>query len=415
MTADALRQVRGGHPWVFASSVIDERAGGRHSEDPVARPLGTTGDLAVVFDSRRRFVAVGLYDARSPIRVRVLHSGRPRAIDPVFLGERIVEAVGRRAVVPLGGRHTGFRLVHGENDRLPGLVVDRYDDTLVAKVYTAAWIPRLGDLAAALTSTAARAGWADVVGPARRGVLRYSRDVAMDLGGRGVEDPGAWWFGPPAESPVRFVENGLAMTAEVLEGQKTGYFLDQRDNRTRVGAMCRGAEVLDVFSCSGGFSVNAAAGGAHSVLSVDRSAAALGAATSHFVLNSDLADVARCRHRVRVGDAFDVMADLARRGECFDVVVVDPPSFAHRARDREGALRAYRRLAAMGSALVRPGGSYVQSSCSSRVEPTALRDVVLQAVATRRPRLRWESGHGVDHPIGFREGAYLSTVCVDLG
>src|SRR5262249_40378088 len=153
--------------------------------------------------------------------------------------------------------------------------------------------------------------------------------------------------------------------ADVVGGQKTGHFLDQRENRALVSSFAGGRRVLDVFACTGGFSVHAAAGGATEVTSVDLSRRSLDVASRNMALNADRPAVSACEHRFVVGDAFEEMTRLARRGEAFDLGVVDPPSFAHSERDRPGAIAAYGRLADLGLELPAPRGLYVQSSCSS--------------------------------------------------
>jgi 23S rRNA (cytosine1962-C5)-methyltransferase len=393
LTADALRQVRGGHPWVFASSITSA---------PEGPPPGA---LAVVFDDRRRFAAIGLYDPSSPIRVRILQRGEPRTIDGAFWRERIGAAIERRRELLSSTTTTGMRLVHGENDALPGLVVDRYERTLVLKLYAAAWCPHLPVVGEALLAACAAAGI-----EVERVVLRLSRE--LQRGERFGLSDSMVVHGPPVEGAVTFLENGLRFVADVVGGQKTGHFLDQRDNRAMVESFAAGRRVLDVFACTGGFTVHAAAGGAAHVTSVDLSRRSLDAVTRNLSANADRPQVAAAEHLSIVGDAFEVMARLVRSDERFDLVVVDPPSFAHRAADRPPALAAYRRLADLGVELTAPRGLYVQSSCSSRITADELGTVVRAAVhaSGRRSELRTATGHPIDHPVGFAQGAYLKTV-----
>jgi 23S rRNA (cytosine1962-C5)-methyltransferase len=382
--------VRGGHPWVF------DRALTSVNHD------GAPGDLAVVFDDRRRFAAIGLYDPTSPIRVRVLHHGDPVAIDADWWYARVAAAMDRRATLAASDRTTGYRVVHGENDGFPGLVVDRYGATFVVKAYTPAWLPHIGAVVDALGSLA---------GPERI-VLRLSRAVRSAA----PAFDGVALTGRLPTEPVRFREEGLAFEADVVRGQKTGHFLDQRDNRVRVGRRADGARVLDVFACTGGFSVHAAAGGATEVVSVDQSAPALETARRNMAHNEGSALVRTCRHDIVVGDAFTVMADLARRGRQFDLVVVDPPSFASRQAKVPAALHAYGRLTGLAVALVAPGGVLVQASCSSRVTPEDFAASVERGarVAGRPLSVFDRTGHPIDHPIGFPEGAYLKAVFAEV-
>ena len=211
------------------------------------------------------------------------------------------------------------------------------------------------------------------------------------------------------DGPVRFVEAGLEFDADVRTGQKTGHFLDQRANRIRVGEMSAGRDVLDVFASTGGFSVHAAAGGARSVHAVDLSAPTLAAAEHNMSLNAHLDAVSACAFTTEVGDAFEVMVQLARTGHDYDLVVVDPPSFAQRQANVDGALRAYTRLTHLALRLVRPGGTLVQASCSSRVTAEQFFDTVAEAAESAgRPLTEiTRTGHDIDHPVTFREGAYL--------
>jgi 23S rRNA (cytosine1962-C5)-methyltransferase len=198
----------------------------------------------------------------------------------------------------------------------------------------------------------------------------------------------------------------------VVQGHKTGHFLDQRDNRLMVRGLATGARVLDVFACTGGFSVSAAAGGAVSVHAIDISRPALAAAEANMAANRHLPAVAACRFERTAGDAFVLLERLGRAGEQYDLVVVDPPSFAHRAADAERAVASYRRLTRLALPLVRPGGVLVQSSCSSRVDADTFVEAVedeawQRGIAVERQAL---TGHALDHPVTFREGAYLKTV-----
>ena len=392
ITPDALRHVRAGHPWVFEESVTS------------IGHEGEAGDLAVVFDDRRRFAAIALFDPASPIRLRILHHGRPTPIDAAFWERLVAAAIERRA--PLVGDadpgELAFRILNGENDGTSGLVVDRYASVLVLKLYSAVWFPHLAVVLDTLLAATGCTG----------AVLRLSRHLRdrATFGQHqetfGLAD-GQVIAGTVPDGPVRFLEGGLRFEADLRAGQKTGHFLDQRANRLRVGAMARGRDVLDVFASTGGFSVHAAAGGARSVHAVDRSAPTLRAAEHNMALNREA--VASCAFTTQVGDAFEVMAQLARTGRRFDLVVVDPPSFAQRQSDVETALRGYARLTRLALDLLRPGGVLVQASCSSRVTAPQFFDTVTTAGrAAGRPLREIErTGHDVDHPVRFREGEYL--------
>ncbi len=387
VTADAARRVRGGHPWVFDASITHAPAD--------AAP----GDLAVVFDPDRRFAGIGLYDPASPIRVKLLAAREQVPIDAAFLDGRIGAAIDRRAPLAADRSTTGYRLVHGENDGLPGLVVDRYGASAVVKLYTAAWYPHLDAVLASLRGRMAP----------ERVVLRLGRSVRPPQGAPG---DGTALAGRLPDGPITFHEHGLVFGADVVHGQKTGWFLDQRDNRQRVRSMAAGRRVLDVFCAGGGFTVHAMAGGAAAVISVDAAAPAVAATERHVAANRKLPRARRCHHHGVVGDAFAVMTELVARRERFDLVVVDPPSFTRSAADVDRALAAYGRLTELAVTLCDRGAVLVQSSCSSRVSATRF-DAAVDAGARRagRPIEVFErTDHPLDHPIGFPEGAYLKTV-----
>lgn len=388
VTNEARRWIRSGHPWLFEDSITSISGEGQ------------TGDLAVLFDSKRKFLAIGLYDPASVIRVRILHHGDPAQITAPWWEQRLTEVVQRRRSLLDADDTTGLRCINGENDGLPGIVVDLYRDVAVVKLYTPAWLAHLRTIVP-LIEGLLHAGTV---------VLRLSRRTQREAPA-GIAD-GMALLGQLPSEPVLFRENGLNVEAEVVAGQKTGYFLDQRDNRRLVGARCRGANVLDVFSAGGGFSLAAAAGGATSVLSVDISGPALSAVQRNLGYNEDLEAVQQCRHETRRGDAFEIMADLAREGRRFDVVVVDPPSFAQKKTSVPAAIRAYARLTDLAVHLVEDGGLLFQASCSSRVTPPEFYETVVAAATTAGVELDElaRTGHPSDHGIGFQYGEYLKAL-----
>ncbi|MFN2162118.1 MAG: class I SAM-dependent rRNA methyltransferase [Candidatus Promineifilaceae bacterium] len=386
---NAEAKLRAGHPWLYDNAIT------RISRE------GLPGDTAVVFDRKGRFLAAGLYDPASPIRVRLLVHRQAEQIGPQLFARRLSDAHAVRAPL-LQSETNGYRLIHGANDGLPGAVIDRYDDTYVLKLYSTAWVPRLRALLDELVS---------LVSP-HRIVLRLSRQLQkrpQEL--YGLTD-GLVLLGNQLKGAVTFLENGLLFEADVLHGQKTGFFLDQRENRQRVGDLAAGKTVLNAFSYSGGFSLYAARGGALAVIDVDQSVEALTAARRHFALNSGLPQVAAARHKVLQGDVFAVLPELAAEGRQFDVVILDPPAFARRKSEVERALSAYGHLARLGLAVLKPGGTLVASSCSSRITAEMFYDLVNQAArGAGRPLQEMErTAHGLDHPITFREGAYLKTL-----
>jgi 23S rRNA (cytosine1962-C5)-methyltransferase len=207
---------------------------------------------------------------------------------------------------------------------------------------------------------------------------------------------------PP--SLILFRENGLTFEADPIHGQKTGFFLDQRDNRARVETLSKNKSVLNLFSYTGGFSVYAARGGAREVVSVDVSALALGAALRNMVHNK-----LTVPHETIAEDAFEVLTRMESQQRLFDVVILDPPTFAQSEKQTDGALSAYRKLTRLGLTVLRKGGTLVQASCSSRVDADSFFASVHQSAqeAGRKLTEIARTGHALDHPIGFKEGAYL--------
>ncbi|MBI5957868.1 MAG: class I SAM-dependent methyltransferase [Chloroflexi bacterium] len=379
----AERALRAGHPWLFAEAIRQQS----HEGQP--------GDLAVVFDSKRRFLAIGLYDPHSPIRIKVLQHHQPAVIDSDWFTNRLQAAADIRQ--PLLTQQTnGFRLVHGENDGLPGLIIDRYADVLAIKLYTAAWLPHLHHVITGLQA----------VQPFDRLVLRISRNIETITSQHGLYD-GCILMGDELHTPVIFQENGLNFAADVVHGHKTGFFFDQRENRARVRTLSAGRRVLDVFAYSGGFSVYAAAGGAASVMSLDASAPALEAAQANFALNPN-----HTQHKILVGDAFECLEQLRADSQTFDMVIVDPPSFAKSATEIRQALAAYTRLTRLALHVLEPGGIFVMASCSSRVTADDFSNTVAQTAAgIGRPLAKVaQTSHALDHPIGFPEGEYLKCI-----
>ena len=391
VTAAAETAVRSGHPWVFSDSVLEAN-----------RP-GGLGELAVIFDRKDKFLAVGLFDPDSPIRVRILHAGKPQTIDAASWQARLAQALARRRDL-FDAQTTGYRLIHGESDGWPGLVLDRYDATLVLKLYTAAWLPRLDEILALVKENI----------PCVRIVLRLSRNIQPFAERRSpTRRDGEIVFsehaGPEAGAPVIFLENGLRFEADVLRGQKTGFFLDQRENRREVETLARGRRVLNAFSFSGGFSVYAARGDAKSVTDLDISAHALESAKRNFALNRNFPGVAACRHETVQADAFEW---LASGTEKFDLIVLDPPSLAKRAAERDGAVRAYERLNSQGIAKLARDGILVAGSCSAHVSAVEFFDAVRRAaMKSGRKFVELKTlQHPPDHPAGFKEAQYLKVI-----
>jgi 23S rRNA (cytosine1962-C5)-methyltransferase len=389
VTTAAETAVRAGHPWVFAESISEQNRDGK------------TGELAVIYDKRNKFLAAGLFDAESPIRVRVLHAGKPQTIDAGWWRARLASALERRRGL-FDSKTTGWRCINGESDGWPGLVLDRYDTTLVLKLYTAAWLPRLAEVKDTVAAAL----------PHERMVLRLSRNVQKTAREKFRLDDGAILRGETPAGPVIFRESGLKFEADVLRGQKTGFFLDQRENRRFIETLAHGRTVVNAFSFTGGFSVYAARGGAKSVTDVDISAHALEGAKRNFKLNSEA--TGKCRHESVQADVFEWLRD--QKENRFDLAILDPPSLAKKEKERAGAIQAYGRLAAAGIRLLRPRGILAAASCSAHVSADEFFAAVRSAALKSRRQfaeLR-TSGHTLDHPATFKEAAYLKAIFIEL-
>ena len=391
LTATAETIVRSGHPWVFADSVREQNR------------AGETGELAVLYDRNDKFLAVGLFDAESPIRIRVLHAGKPATIDVAWWQARLAKTIALRTNL-FGSDTNGFRLIHGESDGWPALVLDRYDTTLVLKIYSAIWLPRLDEILALIRQHIS----------CDRIVLRLSRNIQSAAQRQpSARRDGQIVFSQRGESdlgtPVIFSENGIRFEADVVRGQKTGFFLDQRENRAEVEKLASGQNVLNAFSFSGGFSAYAARGGAKSVTDLDISAHALESAKRNFALNKNYPAVAACENRTVQADAF---AWIEKAKEKFGLIVLDPPSLAKRESERATAIRAYEKLNSLGIARLERGGILVAGSCSAHVSAAEFFDAVrLAAKKSGRKFSEVKTKlHPPDHPAGFKEADYLKVI-----
>ena len=384
-----VRAVRQGHPWVFEDSIE------RISHE------GFAGDVCVLFDEAGSFLGAGLYDPTSSIRVRALLHGRRETLDEAFISKLVAQSLSIRAGrLPL--ETDAYRAINGDSDSFPGLVADIYADILAIKVYSAAWLPWLGSCVRAFFEQKPEL---------KRFVLRLSRDLQKNLTDSQLADGLVLPISSP--STVVFRENGLKFEADPAHAQKTGFFLDQRDNRNEVGLLSAGkGSVLNLFSYTGGFSLYAARGGARKVVSVDFSRPAIEAAKRNFELNFDIPNVKACMHEGIVGDAFAVLDDISKSSRSFDVVVVDPPSFAKCEAEIPGALRSYGRLCKAALKALRKNGVLVFASCSSRVSSEDFFKTINAAASeVGRPLREFKrTEHAIDHPAKFKESSYLKCI-----
>jgi len=355
------------------------------------------GDTVALHAADGTFLARAAWSPASSIRARVWSFDASAVIDEAFLATRVRAAVQVRVGL-LDAEHTGCRLVHGESDGLPGFIADRYGDVSVVQILTAGAEVWRDTLIAALRDAT---GCSTV----------YERSDADVRALEGLV-PRAGLVCGTLSAPLTFVEGGLRYRIDVAHGQKTGFFLDQRDNRARVRSLSRGRDVLDCFCYSGGFTVSALAGGARSVLAIDSSGEALTLARANVTDNGF--DAARAEWR----DA-DVFAELRRLRDAraaFDLVVLDPPKFAPTAQHAEKAARAYKDINLLGLKLLRPGGLLATFSCSGGVSADLFQKIVAGAAldAGVDATIVGRFGASADHPVAlnFPEGEYLKGLLV---
>ena len=370
-----------GHPWVFSNSIV------KINDD------ANTGDLAIIFSkNKNKVVGLGLYDAESPIRIKIIHNAETKVeINSAFFHHKIEVALEKRSEL-LQTNTNSYRLLFGENDGFPGFIADVYDNVLVVKLYSEIWLPYLEPILESLQQ----------ISNAKTVVMRLSRNL-QNSKNHNFKD-GEVIFGTLENQVVEFVEHDVKFSANVIKGHKTGYFLDHRANRRRVGILSKGKSVLDVFSYAGGFSVHALANGATEVTSLDISKQALDMARENGKLNAYSG-----QHKTISGDAFEEMKGLIKKGKTYDVVVIDPPSFAKQQSEIDLAKKKYAQLAELGEKLTSKNGLLILASCSSRVLAEDFFDLnerVLNA-QSRLFETELKTKHDSDHPIAFAEGAYL--------
>ncbi len=370
------------HPWVFSGAIE------RVEED------AADGDIVDVRDAGRNWLARGYFNRRSQITVRLLTWRQDERVDRAFWRRRLQQAVAARRSLADDRATTAYRLVHAESDYLPGLVVDRYGEWLVAQFLTLGVERWRDEVVGALV---------DLLAP--RGI--YERSDADMRAKEGLERRTGLLWGEEPPEVVGVLERGHRFLVDVRRGHKTGFYLDQRENRARLPAFCAGAEVLDGFAYTGGFGIYAAAGGATRVTLVDSSAPALELARRNFALNGF-----EGRNVEYVdGDVFSVLRGYRAQGRLFDVVLLDPPRFARSEQEVKRAARAYKDVNLLAFQLLRPGGVLFTCSCSGAVSSALFQKIVFGAAvnAGREAQIIGHLVQGADHPVAltFPEGAYL--------
>ncbi len=381
------RAIRHGFPWVYADElVLDRRSQG-------LKP----GTLAVLEDSERRPMGLVTVNPASKIIARMLDRNPEAEVDQDWFAKRLTRARALRARLydkPF------YRLVHAESDGLPGVVIDLFGDVAVVQP-NAAWAEaHLETLVAALVQVTG-------VGTVIKNGSGRSRGL------EGLTEEMAVVHGTAREGPVPVPMNGAIYMADLMGGQKTGLFYDQRENHAFTARLAKGARVLDMFSHVGGFGLAALAGGAESALAVDGSAAALDLATK----GAEAAGFG-ARFSTRQGDAFATLEALAAEGATFDLVICDPPAFAPAKPALEAGLRAYERIARLAAPLVAPGGWLVLCSCSHAADLSAFRNASARGIGRggRRGQLCHTGFAGPDHPIlpQLAESGYLKALAFRL-
>jgi 23S rRNA (cytosine1962-C5)-methyltransferase len=376
------------HPWIFSGAIAEVR-GAPH-----------TGDSVGVRAADGSFLAWAAYSPASQIRARVWSFDETEIPGPDLFERRIAAALAlRRAEIP-SETTNALRLVHGESDGLPGLVADRYADTLVVQLASAGcerWRETLIEILRAQSGCARVYERSDTEGRELEGFAASAGLIA----------------GAPADRPLEIVEHGIRYEVDAAAGQKTGFYLDQRDNRRRVGLLAAGREMLNCFCYTGAFALSALAGGVRSVLSIDSSGPALELAKRNLALNGFEAGRAEWLE----ADVFGALRKLQREGRQFDFIVLDPPKFAPTPKDAERAARGYKDINLNALKLLRRGGLLATFSCSGGVSPELFQKIVAGAAADAGASLLLRERYRAapDHPvrIEFPEGEYLKGLLLE--
>lgn len=377
------------HPWVFSGAV--SRVDGN--------PLN--GETIQVCDEQGGFLAWAAYNPQSQIVARVWSWNAGEKIDADFFRRKIGNAIAMRKDLKLDLHSNGMRLVHGESDGLPGLIVDQYADVLVVQLGSAgveSWRDTIADMLQDMCKPACIYERSDSDGreleglPVRNEILRGKLPAAL-----------------------RVIENGIHIAVDVAAGQKTGFYLDQRDNRALIGSLAAGRDILNCFCYTGGFSLYALHGGAKSVLSIDSSAEALHIAQQNVALNGLDASLAEWQDK----DVFEALRKLRDQNRKFDMIVLDPPKFAPTAAFAEKASRAYKDINLLGFKLLRPGGILATYSCSGGIGDDLFQKIIAGAAldAGVDAQIIHKVHAAADHPVllSFPEGAYLKGLVLRVG
>jgi 23S rRNA (cytosine1962-C5)-methyltransferase len=380
------RRAEGGHPWIYSNEIV---------MDAAAKAL-PAGSLVTLLRADERPFGVATFNPHTLIAARLLDRDAGRAVNRRFFARRLERALRVRQRLYA---EPCYRLVHAEADGLPGLVVDRFGGTLAVQANTAGMDRMLPQIIEALQA---------LLSP--QSIVLRNDSPARTLEGLPVESGVA---AGAVDGPVSLEEAGTRFVADVLAGQKTGWFYDQRENRAFIAGLSTGARVLDLYCYAGGFSVMAAHRGAAAVLGIDRSEPAL-ALAAEAARRNGVDQICEFRR----GEVFAEAAALAGKGERFDIVIADPPPFARAKRDAPAALRGYRKLARLAAQLTAPGGFLFLASCSHNVGAAEFGEAVRHGLvdAGRGARILKSAGASPDHPVhpALPESAYLKALTLSL-
>ena len=389
LKAGREKPVRQGHPWIFSGAI----------QSLPSPSDAADGALVAVLDSRGEWLAQGYLNRRSQIQVRLLSWDQTETIDDDFWRGRLLQAIaGRADLAKASPATTAYRLINAENDYLPGLTVDRYADYLVLQSGTLGMDRHKSRLAQMLM---------DLTGCA--GVIERSEVALRREEGLGAATGVLAGVGP--DGLVTVEETGLRFLVDVVNGQKSGFYADQRENRVQVAALCRGKRMLNAFSFTGGFGIHALAAGAVHVVNVDSSVEALTLGEENLRLNGFDPDGPQCESIA--GDLFQILREWRDEPDehPFDVIVLDPPKFAHNKNSVSSALRGYKDINLLAMNLIQPGGILATFSCSGLVSPDLFQKVIFGAAvdAGRQVQILAWLHQSSDHPtaITFPEGNYL--------
>lgn len=395
-----------GHPWVFSNAMRAQNIA--RCLDPALAPSPTldsipAGSLVQVLSSDEKCLGIGTYNPHTNIRIRMLSRDPQEQINESFFIKKFLELdTWKKKHLP--PNTNGYRLVHAETDGLPGLIVDRYADTFVFQIHTAGMELLRGEIISALTKTFSPTTIverSDLQVRKREGLK--TAPVTVHLGS--------------ADKPVTFMENGITFFADTLKGQKTGFFLDQRDARYELGKLSNKKRVLNLFCYTGGFSVYAAISDASFVTSIDSSADALAMAKNNFQANQ-LNPNDTSHFAFENMDIFEMIKRKTLPHGPYDIIICDPPALAKKEDDIRNARRAYGELNQYCLSKLSPGGVLVTSSCSGRITQEDFRDILRISAGRARKIvkiLKWIS-QPADHAelLGFDEGRYLKTAILEV-